>query len=103
MALYIVCGHLVYFSRFGMFGPRKIWQPWTIFIWRCFIYFPGFHGGRVVDGVVVRGLKEGPEDGGGVGAAGAGTFSVGPDVTWDRYFLLKTLLNFWHKPMISGC
>jgi hypothetical protein len=24
----IVCGNLVYFSRFGMFGPRKIWQPW---------------------------------------------------------------------------
>jgi hypothetical protein len=24
----IVCGHLVYFSHFGMFGPRKIWQPW---------------------------------------------------------------------------
>jgi hypothetical protein len=24
----IVCGHLVYFSKFGMFGPRKIWQPW---------------------------------------------------------------------------
>jgi hypothetical protein len=24
----IICGHLVYFSRFGMFGPRKIWQPW---------------------------------------------------------------------------
>jgi hypothetical protein len=23
----IVCGHLVYFSYFGMFGPRKIWQP----------------------------------------------------------------------------
>jgi hypothetical protein len=23
----IVCGHLVYFLRFGMFGPRKIWQP----------------------------------------------------------------------------
>jgi hypothetical protein len=23
----IVCSHLVYFSRFGMFGPRKIWQP----------------------------------------------------------------------------
>jgi hypothetical protein len=22
----IVCGHLVYFSRFGMFGTRKIWQ-----------------------------------------------------------------------------
>jgi hypothetical protein len=22
----IVCGHLVYFLRFGMFGPRKIWQ-----------------------------------------------------------------------------
>jgi hypothetical protein len=22
----IVCGHLVYFSQFGMFGPRKIWQ-----------------------------------------------------------------------------
>jgi hypothetical protein len=24
----IVCGQLVYFSQFGMFGPRKIWQPW---------------------------------------------------------------------------
>jgi hypothetical protein len=24
----IVCGHLVYISHFGMFGPRKIWQPW---------------------------------------------------------------------------
>jgi hypothetical protein len=22
----IVCGHLVYFSQFGMFRPRKIWQ-----------------------------------------------------------------------------
>jgi hypothetical protein len=26
-----VCGHLVYFSLFGMFGPRKIWQPWSTF------------------------------------------------------------------------
>jgi hypothetical protein len=26
--LCIVCGHWVYFSQFGMFGPRKIWQPW---------------------------------------------------------------------------
>jgi hypothetical protein len=29
----IVCDHLVYFLRFGMFGPIKIWQPssrwWT--------------------------------------------------------------------------
>jgi hypothetical protein len=25
----IVCGHLVYFPHFGMFGPRKIWQPWS--------------------------------------------------------------------------
>jgi hypothetical protein len=25
----IVCSHFVYFSRFGMFGPRKIWQHWT--------------------------------------------------------------------------
>jgi hypothetical protein len=25
----IVCGHLVYFSRFGMFERRKIWQPCT--------------------------------------------------------------------------
>jgi hypothetical protein len=25
----IVCGHLVYFSRFGMFGQRQIWQPWS--------------------------------------------------------------------------
>jgi hypothetical protein len=24
----IVYGHLLYFSQFGMFGPRKIWQPW---------------------------------------------------------------------------
>jgi hypothetical protein len=24
----LVCGHLVYFPHFGMFGPRKIWQPW---------------------------------------------------------------------------
>jgi hypothetical protein len=23
----IVCDHLVFFSRFGMFVPRKIWQP----------------------------------------------------------------------------
>jgi hypothetical protein len=22
-------GHLLYFSQFGMFGPRKIWQPWV--------------------------------------------------------------------------
>jgi hypothetical protein len=24
---YRVCGNLVYFSHFGMFGPIKIWQP----------------------------------------------------------------------------
>jgi hypothetical protein len=24
----IIWGYLVYFSRFGMFGPRRIWQPW---------------------------------------------------------------------------
>jgi hypothetical protein len=23
-----VCGNLVYFSQYGIFGPRKIWQPW---------------------------------------------------------------------------
>jgi hypothetical protein len=23
----IVCGHLLYFSQFGMFGQRKMWQP----------------------------------------------------------------------------
>jgi hypothetical protein len=23
----IVCGPLVHFSHFGVFGPRKIWQP----------------------------------------------------------------------------
>jgi deoxyribodipyrimidine photolyase len=28
MAFGKVCDHLVYFLRFGMFGPRKIWQPW---------------------------------------------------------------------------
>jgi hypothetical protein len=27
----IVCGHLVHFSHFGTFGPRKIWQPWIQF------------------------------------------------------------------------
>jgi hypothetical protein len=26
----IVSCHLVYFSRIGMFGPRKIWQPWVL-------------------------------------------------------------------------
>jgi hypothetical protein len=26
----IVCVHLVYFSVFGMFGPKKIWQPWRV-------------------------------------------------------------------------
>jgi hypothetical protein len=25
-----VCGYLVYFSCFGTFGPRKIWQPWSV-------------------------------------------------------------------------
>jgi hypothetical protein len=28
----IVCGRLVYFSQFGMFGPRKIWQPWMVYL-----------------------------------------------------------------------
>jgi hypothetical protein len=23
----MLCGYLVYFSQFGMFGPRPIWQP----------------------------------------------------------------------------
>jgi hypothetical protein len=23
----MVCGHLVYFFKFGIFGARKIWQP----------------------------------------------------------------------------
>jgi hypothetical protein len=23
----IACGHLVYFSQFGIFGSKKIWQP----------------------------------------------------------------------------
>jgi hypothetical protein len=26
----MACGHSVYFSQFGMFGPRKIWQPWFL-------------------------------------------------------------------------
>jgi hypothetical protein len=26
----IVCSNLLYFSQFGMFGPRKIWQPCCI-------------------------------------------------------------------------
>jgi hypothetical protein len=24
----VVCCPLVYISRFGIFGPKKIWQPW---------------------------------------------------------------------------
>jgi hypothetical protein len=30
----VVCGPLVYFSRFGMFCPRKIWQPCIHAIWK---------------------------------------------------------------------
>jgi hypothetical protein len=25
---------MVYFSGFGMFGPRKIWQPWLLLLSR---------------------------------------------------------------------
>jgi hypothetical protein len=32
----IFCGNLVYFSPFGYFGPRKIWQP-------CVTHKQGFH------------------------------------------------------------
>jgi hypothetical protein len=35
----IVCDNLVYFTQFGMFGPRKIWQPWSA--------LPTFVGGLV--------------------------------------------------------
>jgi hypothetical protein len=28
----IVCDHLLYLSQFGMFGPRKIRQPWFWYI-----------------------------------------------------------------------
>jgi hypothetical protein len=31
----IVCGHLLYFSQFGMFEPRKIWQPWPSGLCAC--------------------------------------------------------------------
>jgi hypothetical protein len=31
----IVCGNLLYFSQFGMFGPRKIWQPWSLRAEKC--------------------------------------------------------------------
>jgi hypothetical protein len=27
--LSVVCCHLVHCLRFGMFGPRRIWQPWS--------------------------------------------------------------------------
>jgi hypothetical protein len=27
MCIYLDCGDLVNFTRFGRFGPRKIWQP----------------------------------------------------------------------------
>jgi hypothetical protein len=26
----IVCGILLYFYQFDMFGPREIWQPWCL-------------------------------------------------------------------------
>jgi hypothetical protein len=26
----VVCGHLLIFSQFGMFEPRKIWQHWKL-------------------------------------------------------------------------
>jgi hypothetical protein len=26
----IVCSNFVYFYHFGMFGPRKIWQHWSV-------------------------------------------------------------------------
>jgi hypothetical protein len=29
----IVCDHLLHFRQFGMFGPRKIWQP----LWACLV------------------------------------------------------------------
>jgi hypothetical protein len=29
----IVCGHLLCFSHFGMFRPRKIWQPWSALVY----------------------------------------------------------------------
>jgi hypothetical protein len=32
--VYVVCGHFGIFSRFGMFGPRKIWQPCRFGIFR---------------------------------------------------------------------
>jgi hypothetical protein len=34
----IVCGNLVYFSHFGMFGPRKIWQPWSKLQCACIFF-----------------------------------------------------------------
>jgi hypothetical protein len=43
-----VCGHLVYFFQFGMFGPRKIWQPCPYVDHGIFILlknYPLYHGG----------------------------------------------------------
>jgi hypothetical protein len=34
----VVCVHLVYFSRFDMFGPRKIWQPWLVSLARLKLF-----------------------------------------------------------------
>jgi hypothetical protein len=45
----IVCGHLLYFSQFGMFGPRKIWQHWSqhvnVIFLLLFIFHVGFQRG----------------------------------------------------------
>jgi hypothetical protein len=41
----IICAHLVYYSHFGMFGPRKIWQLWVQDDrGKCFVlFFPPFY------------------------------------------------------------
>jgi hypothetical protein len=69
----IVCGHLIYFFRFGMFGPRKIWQPLAchlkdvafkvslrLCVFECYIdlrvikLFPDYFFGGGVDECILR-------------------------------------------------
>jgi hypothetical protein len=40
----IVCGQFAYLLGFGMFGPRKIWQPCCLFNQKCFalVFEPRF-------------------------------------------------------------
>jgi hypothetical protein len=41
MAVWYNLWSLGIFSRFGIFGPRKIWQPWSKVYWTADAFSPG--------------------------------------------------------------